>query len=95
VARELFFKWIKTTLADTAFFGRSANAVKTQVWNRDFRLQPWSRSAKNDWGWNKASTQILQVLSVTILEKRPFHGPARLFYQSEAEAADNQLNLFD
>ncbi len=29
---EVFFKWIKQNLRITAFYGRSANAVKTQVW---------------------------------------------------------------
>src|SRR3546814_8002870 len=29
---ELFFKWIKQHLRIKAFFGTSANAVKTQVW---------------------------------------------------------------
>ena len=29
---ELFFKWIKQHLRIKAFYGTSANAVKTQVW---------------------------------------------------------------
>jgi IS4 transposase len=29
---ELFFKWIKGHLRIKAFYGTSANAVKTQVW---------------------------------------------------------------
>ena len=29
---ELFFKWIKQHLRIKAFFGTSANAVKTQIW---------------------------------------------------------------
>ena len=29
---EIFFKWIKQHLRIKAFFGTSANAVKTQVW---------------------------------------------------------------
>ncbi len=29
---ELFFKWIKQHLRIKAFFGRSENAVKTQIW---------------------------------------------------------------
>ncbi|CAN5124906.1 hypothetical protein BH23GEM4_BH23GEM4_09280 [soil metagenome] len=29
---ELFFKWIKQHLRITAFYGTSANAVKTQIW---------------------------------------------------------------
>jgi len=29
---ELFFKWIKQHLRIKAFYGTSANAVKTQIW---------------------------------------------------------------
>lgn len=29
---ELFFKWIKQNLRIKCFFGRSENAVKTQIW---------------------------------------------------------------
>jgi IS4 transposase len=29
---ELFFKWVKQNLRIKAFFGTSANAVKSQIW---------------------------------------------------------------
>lgn len=67
---ELFFKWIKQHLRIKAFFGTSENAVKTQIWiavsvyllvvilKKQLKLEP-------------SLYTILQVLSITLFEKRP------------------------
>ena len=67
---ELFFKWIKQHLRIKSFYGISENAVKTQIWaaistyllvailKKEFRLEP-------------SLYTILQVLSVSLLEKTP------------------------
>ena len=92
---ELFFKWIKQHLRIKAFFGTSANAVKTQIWiavsiyvliailKKRLRLEP-------------SLYQILQVLSVTLFEKvsipRAFDDAKS---QDKSYGISNQLNLFD
>jgi hypothetical protein len=67
---ELFFKWIKQNLRIKAFYGTSANAVKTQIWvaisvyvlvaivNRELKVE-------------RQLSEILQILSVTLFEKTP------------------------
>ena len=92
---ELFFKWIKQHLRIKAFYGNSANAVKTQIWiaiatyvliaivnkRLDIQLPLYT---------------ILQVLSVSLFEKIPI---SRAFQDSEYTSQDTnihkQLILFD
>jgi len=92
---ELFFKWIKQHLRIKAFYGNSANAVKTQIWiaiatylliaivnkRLDIPLPLYT---------------ILQVLSVSLFEKIPI---SRAFqdseYTSEETNIHKQLILFD
>jgi len=92
---ELFFKWIKQHLRIKAFYGNSANAVKTQIWiaiatylliaivnkRLDIQLPLYT---------------ILQVLSVSLFEKIPI---SRAFqdskYTSEETNIHKQLILFD
>ncbi len=67
---ELFFKWIKQHLRIKAFYGTSENAVKTQIWTAvsTYLLVAIIRKRLN----LKANLYtILQVLSVTLLEKEP------------------------
>src|SRR3546814_7634490 len=90
----LFFKWIKQHLRIMAFFGTSANAVKTQVWIAVsvyvliviVRKRCGSRASLYEW---------LQILSVTLFEQTPldemFAAPARL---NSDEGAAKQLILF-
>jgi len=68
---ELFFKWIKQNLRIKAFYGTSANAVKTQIWiaivvyclvaiaRQELRLVEYSMS------------EILQIVSFSLFEKSP------------------------
>jgi hypothetical protein len=92
---ELFFKWIKQHLRIKAFYGNSANAVKTQIWiaiatylliaivnkRLDIPLPLYT---------------ILQVLSVSLFEKIPI---SQAFqdskYTSQEANIHKQLILFD
>jgi IS4 transposase len=92
---ELFFKWIKQNLRIKRFFGTSENAVRTQIWiavsvyvliaiiKKRLRLEP-------------SLYTLLQVLSVTALEKIPL---LQAFTEAERTPPRpqerNQLNLFD
>jgi len=60
---ELFFKWIKGHLRIKAFYGTSANAVKTQVWIA-ICVYVLIAILKRNWACRKVFHSILQVLSV-------------------------------
>ena len=92
---ERFFKWIKPHLRIKAFYGTSANAVKTHVWmaitgyvlvaiiKKRLRLQV-------------SLDTLLQLLSVTLFEKVPL---GQLVTQTaltdEPQSDSNQLMLFE
>jgi transposase len=92
---ELFFKWIKQHLRIKAFYGTSANAVKTQIW---IAITTYLLVAilKKELGIEHNLYTILQVLSVTLFEKTPilqvFADPR---YTTENSASRNQLSLFE
>lgn len=67
---ELFFKWIKQHLCITAFWGRSENAVKSQVC---IALCTYLMVAilKKQFRINRSHYDILQILSVSLFEKIP------------------------
>ncbi|OFZ53537.1 MAG: transposase [Bacteroidetes bacterium RIFCSPHIGHO2_02_FULL_44_7] len=67
---ELFFKWIKQHLAIKSFWGRSANAVKTQVC---IAICAYLLVAimKKKCGIRRNSYEILQILSVSLFDKNP------------------------
>jgi hypothetical protein len=67
---ELFFKWIKQHLRIKAFYGTSANAVKTQVWTAvcTYLLVAIMRKRLK---LETSLHTILQILSVSIFEKTP------------------------
>ena len=91
---ELFFKWIKQHLRIKAFFGRSENAVRTQIWIAVcvYALVAIVRKQVH----SEASLfEILQVLSVSVFEKIPVN---QLFFSipstNNALLLHNQLDLF-
>ncbi len=93
---ELFFKWIKQHLRIKAFYGTTMNAVKTQVW---IAISTYLLVAimKKELNIEQASLYtILQILSVTLFEKKPI-----LQAFSHDDGANkmtqnhNQLLLFD
>ena len=92
---ELFFKWIKQHLRIKAFFGTSENAVKTQIWIAismyvlvaiiKIRLQLYL-----------SLYTILQILSITVFEKRPLIQVLSSFDSgNQMDENANQLPLFD
>lgn len=68
---ELFFKWIKQHLSIKIFWGRSENAVKTQIC-----VALWAyllvAILKKKLSINRNSYEILQILSVSLFDKMPF-----------------------
>jgi hypothetical protein len=92
---ELFFKWIKQHLRIKAFYGRSVNAVTTQVWIAVcvYLLVAIVRKELNI---ERSMADLLQILSVTLMQKEPLY--PRFFQDAEhlTEAQNrNQLLLFD
>jgi hypothetical protein len=67
---ELFFKWIKQHLRIKAFYGTSENAVKTQIW---IAISVYLIVAimKKRLNVELSLYTILQILSITLFEKRP------------------------
>jgi hypothetical protein len=92
---ELFFKWIKQHLRIKAFYGTSANAVKTQIWIA-ISVYVLVAIVKKRLGLDVTLYQFLQVLSLTLLEKTPISmvvSDIRL--QNTDTPPCNQLELFD
>lgn len=92
---ELFFKWIKQHLRIKAFFGTSANAVKTQIWIAVcvYLLVAITKKRLNI---EQSLYTILQILSVSVFEKMPL---LQAFQEGECKVNEddfcNQLQLFD
>jgi len=65
---ELFFKWIKQHLKITAFWGRTENAVKTQVY---IAVITYTLVAiiKQKLKSNYSTYEILQILGTSLLDK--------------------------
>jgi hypothetical protein len=92
---ELFFRWIKQHLHIKAFYGTSANAVKTQVWVA-LSVYVLVAIVKKQLGLDPSLYQILQILSVTIFEKTPIsQGFFNVADQTENMNLAKQLNLFE
>ena len=67
---ELFFKWIKQHLRIKSFYGRSVNAVKTQVWIA-ISVYVLVAIIKKRLNLELSLYTFLQILSVTTFEKLP------------------------
>jgi transposase len=94
-AVELFFKWIKQNLRIKAFYGNSINAVKTQVWICMI-VYLLVAIIRKELKINRSMGDLLQILSVTLMQKEPLS--PRFFddFNHEPSAEDhNQLNLFE
>ena len=92
---ELFFKWIKQHLRIKAFYGNSENAVKTQIW---IAVTTYLLVAiiKKMLKIELNLYTILQILSVTIVEKMPILQLLTGYdYIAPKYVDPNQLNLFD
>ena len=71
-AVELFFRWIKQHLRLRGFFSNSANGVRVQIWSA---LCAYLLVAivKRERALPGSLHQILQVVSISALEKVPLH----------------------
>jgi transposase len=91
---ELFFRWIKQHLRIKAFYGTSANAVRTQIW---IAVSAYVLVAivRKRLDLRASLYQILQILSVTLFEKTPILRTLQEI-DSDCDLYDNgnQLNLF-
>jgi hypothetical protein len=67
---ELFFKWIKQHLRLRAFYGRSENSVRCQVWSA-ICAYLLVAILKKRIGVEKSLNEILQIASVGIFEQIP------------------------
>ena len=90
---ELFFKWIKQHLRIKAFYGTSENAVKTQIWIA-ISVYVLVAIVKKQLGLEMNLYTMLQILSVTLFEKRPILQPfCDEIYINQHNDNDNQLKL--
>jgi hypothetical protein len=91
---ELFFKWIKQHLRIKAFFGRSENAVKTQVWIA-VTVYVLVAIVKKRLNVSASLYTVLQILSLTLFDKQPLD-QLLADIESTPQTAEtrNQLKLF-
>ena len=92
---ELFFKWIKQHLHVKAFYGETANAVKSQIW---IAICTYVLIAiiRKKLMLNRSLYEILQILTVSQFEKTPLLSLFSSFdYRTVTPADCNQLKLFD
>lgn len=91
---ELFFKWIKQHLKVKAFWGHSENAVKVQIYVAIITFVTVAL-IKQKFKPMLTQYQILQILSLTLLNKTPLNQlfqDALIQYVKEPE--NNQLIMF-
>ena len=92
---ELFFKWIKQHLRIKSFYGTTPNAVKTQIWIA-VSVYLLVAIVKKRLNINLSLYTFLQILSISIFEKRPILLLINdIDYESKIYDSVNQLNLFD
>ncbi len=91
---ELFFKWIKQHLKIQAFWGCSENAVRIQVYVAIICFALINR-IRNKLKVDKTAYEILQVLSVSLLDKAPISELlTNSNYQDVKEQNYMQLKIF-
>jgi hypothetical protein len=92
---ETFLKWIKQHLKIKSYWGRSPNAVKTQIWIA-ISVYIIVLILKKKLNLTQSIYEIIQILSINIFDKEPLN---ELFSKSDLqyfkEQNYNQLKLFD
>lgn len=92
---ETFFKWIKQHLKIKSYWGRSSNAVKTQIWIA-ISVYVIVLILKKKLKLTQSIYEILQILSINIFDKDAL---CQLFSNSDLqyfkERNYNQLKLFN
>lgn len=92
---ELFFKWIKQHLKIKSFWGRSENAVKTQIWIA-IGTYVLVAIAKKKLKLKQSLYEILQLISICSLDKTNIRDLfSNQIQQNFKEQNRNQLNIFD
>jgi IS4 transposase len=92
---ELFFKWIKQNLRIKAFFGTSANAVKTQIWIA-VCVYVLVATLARERAIGRSPSEILQILGIMLFEKVPVNQALMAEHpNAPGDDARNQLVLFD
>ena len=92
---ELFFKWIKQHLRIKAFYGRSPNAVQTQIW---IAICAYLLVAivRKRLGIKRDLYTLLQILSVSLFEKTQLmQALSPTDYRSILEPNRNQLQFLN
>ncbi len=91
---ELFFKWIKQHLKVKSFWGHSENAVRVQVYVAIITFVTVA-IIKHKLKTPLSQYQILQILSLTLLNKTPINQMFKeALLQNLIEPDCNQLKLF-
>ena len=91
----MFFKWAKQHLHIKAFFGTTPNAVKTQIWIAVIAYVLLAL-LKQQHQLSQDLNTIMQVLSVTLLEKTSVFELFRARTSADSMTEDrNQLMLFE
>jgi hypothetical protein len=91
---ELFFKWIKQHLKIKSFWGYSENAVKVQVYCAIITFVTVAL-IKHNMKTSLTQYQILQILSITLLNKTPLNQLLQdTLLQYVKEQDYNQLKMF-
>ena len=93
--RQIFFKWIKQHLRIKKFFGTSENAVKTQIW---IAVSAYVLVAimKKRLQIDMTLYTILQILSISLFEKKPiYQALTETDYSEKITSPYNQLKLFE
>ena len=92
---EIFFKWIKQHLRIKSFYGRSENAVKTQIWIA-ISVYVLVAIVKKQLKLEISLYTFLQILSLTVFERVDILQILRENdYNTKADINSSQLNLFD
>ena len=92
---ELFFKWIKQHLHVKSFYGRSDNAVRSQLW-LSICVYLLIAILKKKFELPQSLNEILQILSVTPFEKMPISSVfLGKITKTEQYYNPNQLQIFD
>lgn len=93
---ELFFRWIKQHLRIKAFFGTSENAVISQIWIAVSVYVLVAIMKKRLHLPDLSLYKILQILSVSLFEKKPILSALRPPAEPELNPlSPNQLELFE
>jgi hypothetical protein len=92
---EIFFKWIKQHLRIKAFYGRSVNAVKTQIWIA-ISVYVLVAIVRKRLGIERDLYTLLQILSLCLFEKMPLNQAlSGADYTLTIADNPNQLQLFN